>query len=54
MSDSVTILAEDLTEREALRRWEEYMYENPGPALETSPKEELFSHASAVRNVVAS
>jgi hypothetical protein len=37
MSNSVTILAEDLTEREALRRWEEYMHENPGPELAKSP-----------------
>jgi hypothetical protein len=37
MSNSVTILAEGLTEREALRRWEEYMHENPGPELEKSP-----------------
>jgi hypothetical protein len=37
MSDAVTVLAEDLTERAALRRWKQYMHENPGPELEKSP-----------------
>lgn len=37
MTDEVTVLAEGLSELNALRRWKQYMHDHPGPELEKAP-----------------